>query len=455
VDLRPLFEPKTVAIVGLSRANPGHPANVVYNKNILRYPVEVFPVNPKGGMYQGREVYARIGDIPKHVDLAVVAVKAELVEGVIADCIESGVGAGVVVSGGFAEAGRADLQDRIASLAREADFPFLGPNGLGVYAPGRVDTFFLPSERMIRPDAGGVAIVSQSGGVLVDQMLKFREEGVGLSVAVGIGNKALLKETDLLAYLDTDPKTRVISFYIEGFGKGEGREFVLAAEKCSKPIIVFKGGRSPATSHAISSHTASIAGDYPVFSSVIHQFGIVEAESELQLVAFCEALNSYQKPIDGRVGIVTGSGGHGALAVDISSKYGVTVPFLRPEEQDRIRAKLSPGIQKIAGLANPIDLTGSALDEDFVVAATELAARPEIECVIALLLPYLPEVTSDVGARLSQAFRDKGKPLIAYVPHEDKYLMLIEGFELNGVPVSQSIEGAILMAEALRRSKPW
>jgi acyl-CoA synthetase (NDP forming) len=122
--------------------------------------------------------------------------------------------------------------------------------------------------------------------------------------------------------------------------------------------------------------------------------------------------------------------------------------------QEEIRGKLAPSIQSIASVKNPIDLTGSAVDEDFSVVARILSETSEIDCVVMLLLPYLPGITSDLGAMLSQVFQRARKPLIAYVPHVEKYSMLIEGFELNRVPVSPTIEGAILMVEALRRFQP-
>jgi acyl-CoA synthetase (NDP forming) len=451
VDLHALFEPKTMGVIGVSMTNDRHPANVIYNKNHHRYPVRVFPVNPRGGRLQGETVFAHISEVPQKVDLAVIAVRAENVPRTLADCIQAGVGGAAVISGGFAETGRKDLQDEVAAIAREAAFPFIGPNCLGIYSPSSVDTFFLPIERMVRPDPGNIALVSQSGGILVDQMIKFAGEGIGLSLAVSVGNKALIRELDLLDYLVKNPKTKVIAFYVEGFGKEEAREFVLAAGKSPKPVIVMKAGKSLGGIRAVSSHTASLAGDYDVFSAVLSQFGVVEAKNEFELVSFCEALSCYQRSIEGRIGIVTGSGGHGAMAVDACSDHGLSVPPLLEPAQGEIRGTLSENIRAIASLANPIDLTGSAVDDDFVNTAGYLSKMPDVDCVIVLLLPYLPGITSDLGARLSQVYQREGKPLIAYVPHVEKYRMLIEGFELNGTPVSPSIEGAVQMADALRR----
>lgn len=449
-----LFRPKTMAVIGVSLTNDQHPANVIYNKNDLRYQTEVFAVNERGGVLQGKTIYRHISDIPQKVDLAVIATRAQLVPTILHDCIQAGVGGAVIISGGFAESGRKDLQDTMVSLAKEAGFPFIGPNCLGIYAPPYVDTLFIPSERIVRPDKGRIAMVSQSGGLLADQMVKFAAEGVGMSLAVSIGNKALIREVDLLGYFAKDPETEVIAFYVEGFGRDEGREFVSAAAQCPKPVIVLKSGKTPEGSRAVSSHSASMAGDYDVFSAVLAQHGIAEAKNEFELISFCEALGCYHNPIQGKIGIITGSGGHGALAADACFSHDLSVPTLSEQDQNQIRAQVSPRVQRIASFSNPIDLTGSAVDDDFMGAAQVLSRNGEVDCVLILLLPYVPGITSDLGARLSRVYRQEGKPLIAYVPHVERYRMFIEGFELNRIPVAHSIEGAVHMAEAMRRRQP-
>ncbi|NLX52231.1 MAG: CoA-binding protein [Deltaproteobacteria bacterium] len=454
MNLKPLFEPRTLAVIGVSAANERHPANVIFEKNNHRYPVEVFGVNPKGGKLHDEPLFERIGDVPKKIDLAVIAARADFVPDILAQCIDAGVKSAAVISGGFSEGGRADLQDRMVAIAREAKFPFIGPNCLGLFVPFRVDTFFLPIERMIKPSPGNVAFISQSGGILVDQMIKFTQQGVGMSKAVSIGNKALVREIDLLKYLLSDPATRVIAFYVEGFGAGEGREFVLAADCSPKPVILMKSGKSEAGHRAVSSHTASLAGDYASFAAAIAQHNIIEAANEQELVSFCEVLSSYTQPIEGKIGIITGSGGHGAMAVDACAAAHLTVPEFAAELQSRLRDGLTENIRSIASVGNPVDLTGSAVDDDFVACAKILAAAPEVDCLVVLLLPYLPGVTLDIGVRLSQVQKQFKKPLVAYVPHVEKYNMMIDGFELNGTPVSPSIEGAVLMAKALSRKKP-
>jgi acetyltransferase len=454
MNLKPIFEPRTMAVIGVSAVNDRHPANVIFIKNRNRYPLDVFAVNPRGGKLHEDPVYPSVAHLPKKIDLAVIATRADAVPEVMAECVSSGVKSAIVISGGFTEGGRQDLQNRMVAIAKEARFPFIGPNCLGVYVPRRVDTFFLPVERMIKPEAGGVAFVSQSGGILVDHMIQFAQQGVGLAKAVSIGNKAFIQEKDLLEYLVRDPATKVIAFYSEGFGRGEGREFVLAAHRSPKPVVIMKSGKTVAGNRAVSSHTASLAGDYASFSAAIAQHNVLEAVSEQEMVSFCEVLSSYTKPISGRIGIITGSGGHGAMAVDACTLCGLKVPQLPETTQTQVRQGLAESIRAIASGSNPVDLTGSAVDEDFVVAAQTLGASPDVDCILILLLPYIPGITLDIGVKLSAVSKSSGKPFIAYVPQVQKYDMLIEGFEQNGLPVSPSIEGAVCMAKALVRRQP-
>ncbi|HQG31142.1 MAG TPA: CoA-binding protein [Deltaproteobacteria bacterium] len=453
MNLKPLFEPKSIAVIGVSMYNDMHPSNIIFYKNLYRYPVDTFPVNPKAGVLKGETAYPSVKDIPEEIDLAIISARAEAVPGIFQNCVEAGVKGAVVISGGFAEVGNQDLQKRIVQIAKEADFPFIGPNCLGVYSPPYYDSFFFAPERLSIPKQGNVAMISQSGGLLVDQMISFSIEGVGLSLAVSIGNKAYVRETDLLDYLATDDLTKVICLYIEGFKEDEGREFLLKAREMVKPVIVLKAGKSPGGSKAVASHTASLAGDYRVFSSLLAQNGIIEAEDPTELISFCEALSAYQTPIKGNVSIVTLSGGHGALASDLCYEYGINVPTFKPYQQDMIRQRLTPAISSIATCVNPVDLTGTSTDDDYVEAARVIGTFEEVDCLIMLLLPYAPGLTSDLGVRLSIASRQVGKPLIAYVPRLEKYRMLVDGFEINGVPVAHTVEQAVQMAVAMAKYK--
>ena len=455
MDLDRLLKPKRIAVIGVSASKDNHPANVIFKKLQLRYPVEVFAINPRGGELQGWPVNKSLEELGMPVDMAIIAARAQMVPQIMQDCIRNKVGGAFVVGGGFAETGNAALQDEIVEIARAADFPFIGPNCLGLFSPGKLDTLFLPGERMENPPAGGVSIVSQSGALLVDLLVKFAKQGIGIAQGISIGNKAMIRELDLLNYLANDMDTHVIVFYIEGFNPNEGRTFVQAAQNCGKPVIIMKSGKTEAGTRAVSSHTASIAGDYKVFSEVLAQHGIIEAKNESELLAYAEVLSIYPRHIGNNVGIITISGGHGAVATDMLSRRGFTIPQLSPEVQERIRDRLSPSIRDIAILNNPVDLTASAVDQDFLVCYDEMTRAPDVDSLLMLVLPYSPGLSVDLGAKVSNPSQKRIKPLVAYLPHVEKYQMFIEGFELNRVPVSNFIAGAVMMLDGLRRYQPW
>ncbi|MHC4779738.1 MAG: CoA-binding protein [Planctomycetota bacterium] len=451
MDLKRLFEPETIAVYGVSRTNPFHPANIIYHKNHLRYRARTWGINPKGGDLYGETLYATASDVPETVDLAVVGIRAENVLGALRDCIDAGVGGAIVISGGFAETGRADLQQQITDLSRENDFPVVGPNCLGVYSPPNMDTFFLPPERLISIREGGVALVSQSGGILIDLMIKLSQEGAGISCGVSIGNRAALDEVDLARFLLGDPRTAVLGMYIEGFGPGRGRDFVELLAGTNKPVVFMKSGKTPGGSRAVASHTASVAGDYRVLHELLASAGALEARTESEFVSFCEAFSTKCERPMRRVGIVTASGGHGAMASDECFEARLEVPVMDPSIAAGLRETLSPNIRAIASVTNPVDLTGSAADSDFIAATRYLLNLEEVDGVVLLLLPYLPAITPDIGARIAQVRREAGKPVVTYIPHIDKYGIFIEGFETNGVPVAHTVPGAVHMAQALSR----
>ena len=307
---------------------------------------------------------------------------------------------------------------------------------------------------METPRAGGVAIISQSGAFLVDLLVKFSKHGIGVSQAVSIGNKAVIREIDLLNYLKDDPDTNVVVLYIEGFGKNEGRAFAEAATCIGKPVVVIKSGKSAAGSRAVSSHTASIAGDYKVFSEIFAQHGIIEAQNEYEILSYCKVLNTYPRNIRNNIGIITISGGHGVAATDMCASRGFNLPEIPEDVRQKIYQRLSPSVRDIATISNPVDLTASAIDEDFVAAYDEMTNLPDYDAFLMLVLPYSTGVSVDIGAKVSNPSKKRVRPLVAYIPHMAKYQAFIEGFELNGVPVSDSIDGAVMMLEGMRRYQP-
>ncbi len=456
VDLDAVFKPQRIAVIGVSTTNPFHPANIIYNKNYYGSDCEAYAVNPKGGELEHRKVYRSVSEIGGRLDMAVIAVKAPVVPEVARECAEREIRSLVVISGGFAEMGpegRA-LQDELVEICRKASMTLIGPNCFGVYAPPKIDSFFLPPERTVRPRKGDIAVASQSGAFLVDQvMTSFYEAGIGISVAVSMGNKAMVDEEVLLEHFASREDTRCLCFYIEGMDQGVRRFIDAAGDVTGRlPIVAYIGGKTERGQQAAHSHTAALAGNHEIMTGALRQSGILEAETEAEVTAFCKMLSYYHhRPLRKcNVAVLSSSGGHGVLASDLAEQAGLNVLPFTKERQDRLRELVLPDIRDIASFANPVDLTGSATDEDFERALDALLSEDDIEAALVLTLPYTPMMTSFVGTRLGQVVKRYDKPVVAYVPDLAKYGMVLEGFELNGIPVVHSIDSGVQMLRALR-----
>ncbi|MHA1246616.1 MAG: acetate--CoA ligase family protein [Candidatus Thorarchaeota archaeon] len=449
-----MLNPTTTAVVGVSTSNPFSPGNVIFRKLRFENSLTTYPINPKGGTVEGQKVYKSITEAPDGIDLAVISVPAKYVPGVLKECGEKGIKAVIVVSGGFSETGQsgATLQQEIIEIANKYRMTMVGPNCIGVYVPDVVDTFFLPSERVARPRRGHVAIISQSGGWLVERLEEFADRGVGIAAAVSIGNQAQTKIHDFIRFFGKDRNVRVILAYIEGFGEGEGREFVKACDEIApeKPIVVLKGGQSEAGHRAAQSHTSSLAGNGAIASAAFRQHGVIEATDEDEVMAYSKVFSFAPKPMLGpNIGCLTVSGGHGVIATDEADWYGLKLPPFTKEDQEAMRAVMSPAYQGIASFRNPCDLTGSASDIDYERVLDVMLRIDYIDAALLLLLPYAPGISLQIGARVANVAKQQDKTVVAYVPDLDKYEVIIRGFEINGIPVGDTIEEAVQMLNGI------
>ncbi len=463
MDLEKLFKPKSMAVVGISKKNPLSPGRIVLVKNEFEMQVKVYGIYPTGGEIEGIKLYERLDKLPEIPDLLVIAVGPDDTLEYIKDCIDLGIPSSVIIGGGFAEIGGKGKkrQELLEKLATEGDLAVLGPNCLGVYASPIVDTIFLPTERITKPPKGSVALISQSGGVLVDQFfLKFKERNIGVSTAVSIGNRAVVDEVMLLKYFSqVDPETTNIVFYLEGFKEGKARIFLQLAKESEDTVIVYFGGRTREGKVATQSHTASLAGDYKIIYSALKQHHVIQPHSERELLTSLkvfDVLSKRRNPFGknvvtyGDVAIVSVSGGHAVLASDMLKKYGLNAVRFTPQEKRDLKNLMNPTARQIASFNNPIDLTGSVLDTDIEDVIRYLSDIERIECIILLLLPYPPNISFQIGRRIANIVMSKNKPIVCFVPYISKYSIIIESLELAYIPVFHSIKGAVQAVSALK-----
>jgi acyl-CoA synthetase (NDP forming) len=454
--LRTMLNPRVTAVVGVSTSNPFSPGNVIFRKLAFENGLPTYPINPKGGLVEGVPVYSSITEAPDDIDLVVISVPAKYVPGVLQECGEKGIKEVIVVSGGFSEIGGEGviLQKEIVDVANKYKIHMVGPNCIGVYVPDSLDTFFLPSERVARPRKGHAAIISQSGGWLIERLEEFADRRVGIAAAVSIGNQAQTKVTDFVEFFGNDDNVNVIVCYIEGFGKNEGRAFVNACRKVvtKKPVVVLKGGESDAGHRATQSHTSSLAGDQAIAGAAFTQYGVIHAKDEDEVMAYAKVFSfkpRYMK--SNRIGALTVSGGHGVIASDEASFYDLEFPPFSSEEQEMMREVMTPAYQSIASFRNPCDLTGSASDIDYERVLDKMLTIDNIDAALLLLLPYAPGISLQIGARVANVTKQHQKAVVAYVPNLEKYEVIIRGFELNGIAVADTIEESVQMLYGIRQ----
>ena len=380
--LRAVFEPRRVALVGASE-QPGR-VGAVFWRNLESFPGEVVPVTAGGEPVFGHRAYASLRDVEGTVDLAVVAVPAAAVPGVIRDAGARGVPVAVVISGGFAETGPegAVLQHELVTAAREAGVRFVGPNCLGV------QNCDLPLNasmaRGLPAGGGGISLVTQSGAYGMAIQAVGLDEGTRFAKVYAAGNKADIGDAELLAYLGADPASRTLCVFCESLP--DGRAFVEAAARVTphKPVIVARTGRSAAGSRAAVSHTAALAGNQQVWRAALVQAGVVLARSGLEMMDAARALDTQPVPAGPRVAVITNSGGTGVELADLLADEGLDVPELSAQ----LQAELGEVLPAHASSANPVDITPvwGRYAELYPLLADRLARSDEVDVVVAVLL---------------------------------------------------------------------
>ncbi len=364
-----LFYARSVAVVGAS-TSPGKLGYEIL-ANIINggYDGAIYPVNPKADEILGLPVFQSVSDIPAGLDLVVVVVPAPAVPGVLRQAASKGAGAAIVISGGFREAGREDLEHELRAVIEDTGMRLVGPNCQGInYRPNR-----LCASWPLVTARGSMAVVSQSGTVAATFAGWAVDEGLGISATVSLGNQVDVCETDLIEFFAGDDKTRVMALYLEG--AKDGRRFLEAVKRAgpAKPVVVLKAGRTETGQRAAASHTRSLAGRDEVFDAACRQFGMVRVPDIESLYDTAKALETLEVRSGNRVLIVTSSGGCGILATDEAEQRGLRIPPLLPQA---VKDLETAGLLPTAILSNPLDLT-VAPAEHFEAAVT-VAARHQL-----------------------------------------------------------------------------
>jgi len=448
-----IFKPKAVAVIGASD-NPGKlGSHVMRSLTEGRYPGKIFPVNPGKEEILGIKAYPSLLQIPESVDLSIVVLPAESVPKTFQECKEKGVRGIVLITAGFKEIDDKKgetLQREITELANHYGMKVIGPNTFGVvnlHLP--INASFTPEFSFV--EKGGIAFVSQSGGMShLTAFLSMRSQ-TGFSKIIGLGNRCNVDFDDMAEYLIEDPETRVIALYMEGMDHPRRLMEVAERAKGKKPILSYKVGRSSTGDKASQFHTGSLAGKHEIYEAAFRQSGILTVQSSEELLDAAKALAFSSLPEGNHVAVLSGQAGPGMAACDVCEMEGLTLPSFTQEVQQRIESLLPP----LAIRTNPVDMGPAWYDSDAIRGIVHAVLEDKKIDAVILCIMFASANRASVGilADLLLQAREK-KPLICCISAPmgiwDKE---IERLEASGIPNYPTPERAARALANLTRFK--
>ena len=405
--LEPFYCPASVAVIGASRDENklGH----AVLKNLLEcgYEGQVYAINPKAQQILGQRTYASVLAVSGDLDLAVIVIPDRFVAGALEECGQKGVKGVIVITAGFREMGGEGIKKEkvLVDIVRRYDMRMLGPNCLGI-----IDTVcpLNASFAIGMPRQGHIAMMSQSGALLLAILDWALGEEVGFSRFVSLGNKADIDETDLLQLWDEDPHSKVIVAYLEGIA--DGPKFMEIAQQVTRetPIIAIKAGTSDAGARAVSSHTGTLAGSEKAYDAAFKQAGITRADSVEELFDYAHAF-AQAAPIKGeKIAVVSNAGGAAIMATDALDRAQLTLTSFQRETIELLQNRLPPGSNSL----NPVDVRGDADQERYRFALETVLRDENVDGVIAILIPQAVTKVAETARVIADVVQGQDKPVL-------------------------------------------
>ena len=418
-DLRALFDPASVAVIGASDDSAKWGYGV--SRQLLAAGADrpVHLVNRRGATVLGRPTLRRLTEVPGPVDLVAICVPAPGFVAAVADALAVGARAIVAITAGLGESsiqGRA-IEREALGLVRAAGAVLVGPNCLGV-----VDT---TTRLQLTSDpftAGSVTVLSQSGNLALDLDDLLARAGLGISRFVSLGNQADLTLAELVRDCAAHEGTRAIAVYAEDLRDGRGfAEAAREAHAAGKPVVLLAPGRSAAASRGAASHTGSLTSPSRVVDAVCAAGWVRRVDTPGAMVTLLQALDQPRRAHGRRVAVLTDGGGHGAIAADAVSACGLDVPLLSAG----LGARLREALWEPSPVTNPVDLAGVGEQDPLSYArgARELLASDEVDAVLmtGYFGGYALDADNSLGPREIVAAADlvtrvqaQGKPVVVH-----------------------------------------
>src|SRR5215471_7710296 len=403
-----LLSPRSVAVVGASPrvTSAGHA--VLRNLRAAGFQGKLDLVNPHYSEIDGLRSVNSVLDLVEAPDLVAIAVPAQEVPNVVAAAAEKGAAAAIIITAGLGH-GPGSLADACVKAARPKGLRLIGPNCIGVLAPrARLNTSFTAS----MPQAGDLALISQSGAIVAGMVEWAKVREVGFSAIASLGDMVDVDVSDLLDFFALDRATRAILLYIESIT--DARKFMSAARAATrtKPVVVVKSSRHAQGARAAQTHAGALAGADAVYDAVFRRAGLLRVLDLDELFAAAETLGRV-RPFPGkRVAILTNGGGVGVLAVDRLADLDGTLATLSPDTIRRLDAALPP----IWSLSNPVDIVGDADAARYAAAFEILLEDAASDAILIMNVPTALASPTDAAQAIVTTARKRASAVLRPKP---------------------------------------
>ncbi len=440
--LQDFFYPQSIALVGASDKQGKLGWNVFNNLLSHRFAGKLYPVNNKAQTVQGVPAVSHISKIEETVDVAIILVPAEKTLQAFEECCQRGIKNIVIESAGFAEAnaGGETRQQDLKQVADKYNCRFLGPNCSGIINTHHNMVQSIGVVKGLR--RGNIGLIAQAG-VYAAGMLWGMRRIMDFGIVATIGNKADINETDVLEYLGEDKNIEVICLYLEDVKSG--RRFIDVAKEVTakKPVIILKAGRTAAGKKAVSSHTASLAGNDLIYTAAFKQSGIIRARDNDHMFRLARAFSKQPLPQGEGALVISYTGSLGVAAADALALNNLHPAKLDAETYRQLRAIVPPYV----GCNNPVDFTFD-MNTELVQKTIEIGLRSkEISSFIVILQAEI----LDTYAQILPAIDFQGKPVLSCVPCREFAMNEVISLEQAGIPVYSTPEEAVEVLATMYR----
>lgn len=401
--MKPFMEPRSVALIGISRAIGPDTFNILENIINAGFSGRVYPVNPHADEILGIKVYPSVREIPEECDLAVITVSRSEVLRNVWQCTQRGIRAITIISQGFADAddeGR-KMQAEIVRITSQSGARVLGPNTWGTLNAFNNFTSGIAPAVLERIPIG---FITQTG------FFFHRPPVVGKGI--DLGNTCDIDFADGMEYFENDPDIKVLFLHIEGIR--DGKRFMEVARRVArkKPIVAVKAGRKEEAARAAQSHTGMLVGRDEVYDAAFRQCGVIRVGELHEFEDLAKAFLNLPLMRGPGIAVITGSGGGGVMAIDIMRQHDLRLALLSPETLAPMNA-LAPPWQRIN---NPCDIwaasgaAGHPLGEVFLTSLDALLQDQSVHGVVVLF--YMAMAQTEQSKLLEVIERADDKPVV-------------------------------------------